>query len=255
MTLTSPPTRHRMVAIALLVSGVSLPVAATEFRFTGIAESEAGQVLYREHHNVKGQCDNGLFQPQQHSVAYRKDSNETPFATKDLAYTSSEIRPKVDFFQPGFDESMKIRYPRPQELVVTWNTPGTGSDIKTFEVPFTDSTVVDAGFDNFVRRHWQSVLSGKSVEFRFLGPTRGEHYGFVLEPVSSDKVNAEHEVQIRPTGMVLRFLVDPIVLGYNKSGALTDYYGLTNIRKNQDENYTAHIRYSVDSYPECELTR
>jgi hypothetical protein len=113
---------------------------------------------------------------------------------------------------------------------------------------------VDAGFDNFVRQNWQSVVAGEPVEFRFLGPTRGEHYGFVLERVENDRVNADHVVQIRPTGMVLRFLVDPIVLGYSNSGALSDYLGLTNIRKNQDENYTAHIRYKVNTTPDCELT-
>jgi hypothetical protein len=76
----------------------------------------------------------------------------------------------------------------------------------------------------------------------------------VLERVENEQIDADHVVQIRPTGMVLRFLVDPIVLGYNNAGALSDYLGLTNIRKNQDENYTAHIRYSVQTSPDCELT-
>ncbi|MFP3978410.1 hypothetical protein [Marinobacter sp. KMM 10035] len=30
--------------------------------------------------------------------------------------------------------------------------------------------------------------------------------------------------------------------------------GLTNVRKNADQNYTATIHYAVSNYPECDLT-
>jgi hypothetical protein len=54
--------------------------------------------------------------------------------------------------------------------------------------------------------------------------------------------------------MLLKFLVDPIILGYNNKGALTAYSGLTDVRENADQNYTTTIRYTVSTYPECELT-
>ncbi len=239
-----------IVSFALLT--IVTPAIANDFRFTGEATAPDGNVLYQERHSVDGTCQEGVFRPQRHSVDYHKPEGKEAFARKDLEYDLSVIRPAVNFIQPDFSEAMDIAYPEPDVLVINWDTP-TG-DSKRFEVEYPDSTVVDAGFDNLVRQNWQRMVAGESVDFRFLGPTRGEHYGFVLEPVRSDKVDADHVVQIRPTGMVLRFLVDPIVLGYNRNGALTDYYGLTNIRKNQDANYTAHIRYSVDTYPDCELT-
>ncbi len=62
-------------------------------------------------------------------------------------------------------------------------------------------------------------------------------------------------MQIRPTSLVLRFLVDPTVLGYSSDGALTDYLGLTNIRQDAESNHIAHIRYQVARLPDCELTR
>ena len=238
-------------AIALLTS--SMPALAQEFRFTGTAATDDGSVIYEERHAVDGTCEDGVFRPQQHQVAYHKPDSQEPFARKDLEYVTSVLRPRVDFSQPTFDEQMEITYPEPETLVIDWQTPR--GDSEQFEVAFPSNTVVDAGFDNFVRQNWKSVVAGEPVEFRFLGPTRGEHYGFILERVENDRVDADHVVQIRPTGMVLRLLVDPIVLGYNDSGALSDYLGLTNIRKNQDENYTAHIRYAVQTSPDCELTR
>lgn len=243
-------TRPLIVSFALMAA--ALPAVAQDFRFTGTATTGSGNVIYEERHAVDGTCEGGIFRPRQHEVAYHKPGSEESFARKSLEYEASVLRPTVDFLQPTFDEKMKITYPEPDTLVINWQTPG--GDSERFQVEYPPNTVVDAGFDNFVRQNWQSVLAGNPVEFRFLGPTRGEHYPFVLERVENEQIDAEHVVQIRPTGMVLRFLVDPIVLGYNNSGALSDYLGLTNIRKNQDENYTAHIRYSVQTSPDCELT-
>ncbi|MBW4933262.1 hypothetical protein KZO34_01250 [Marinobacter sp. F4206] len=225
---------------------------ASEMSFTGTARTDAGEVLYVETHGVSGTCEDGVFAPQEHRVGYQRQEQDSAFATKKLDYTGSVIRPSVDFRQPEFDESLSIEYSGQDTLVINWQMPEGES--RTFDVPYSNNVVVDAGFDNFVRRNWQAVLNGDSVEFRFLGPTRGEHYAFVLEAADSSKVTADHVVQIRPTGMILRFLVDPIILGYDSRGVLTDYYGLTNIRKNKDMNFTAHIQYSVVNWPDCELT-
>lgn len=228
------------------------PLLAADMIFAGTAKSESGDTLYVEEHRISGTCQDGVFRPLEHEVGYRRPDETRYFATKSLDYANSLVRPVVDFHQPNFTESLSIQYPDPETLVINWQMPEGGT--RTFNVPYSDEVVVDAGFDNFVRQNWKSVVNGDSVEFRFLGPTRGEHYAFVLEPADSYTVTADHVVQIRPTGLVLRFLVDPIVLGYDSNGALTDYDGLTNIRKNTDKNYSAHIRYSVSEWPDCELT-
>lgn len=82
-----------------------------------------------------------------------------------------------------------------------------------------------------------------------------ECFDLKREPVKHPDIQADYTFRIRPASTLLGFLVDPITLGYSKRGALTDYLGLTNIRKNPDTNYTAHIHYSVSTWPECELTR
>lgn len=244
-----------MIRSSLTLSAVLLtaPCAlAVPFEFTGTAKDDKGNMLYQESHRVEGSCAEGVFQPTSHQVDYRKSPRADSFADKKLSYDNATVRPSVEFDQTEYKELLTIRYPEPNSLEIQWQAPGGNTE--NFSVSFDDRLVVDAGFDQFVRANWDKVTNGDSVEFRFLAPTRGEHYGFVLEPTSSDQVNADVVVRIRPTSLVLRFLVDPIVLGYNREGALTDYLGLTNIRKNSDENYTAHIRYDVSSYPDCELT-
>jgi len=242
---------RRAVTLSALAV-LAMPASASQFTFTGTAKSNADTVLYQEVHRVDGHCAEGVFEPRSHSVNYRKGPGESPFATKQMSYENSSLRPDVDFRQPDFNEVMRITYPESDRLNIEWQTPS--GKVEKYRVSFDERLVVDAGFDHLVRANWDKVTRGESVEFRFLGPTRGEHYGFVLEPTSNDQLNSDVVLRIRPTSLVLRFLVDPIVLGYNNDGALTEYLGLTNIRENADTNFTAHIRYEVEQYPDCELT-
>jgi hypothetical protein len=237
------------VAMAALVTSASAEV----FQFTGAAESSDGKALYEERHQIEGSCESGVFRPLEHRVAYirQTESDAEAFAEKKLDYSLSPIRPRVNYQQPDFDESLEITYPDSGSVAVVWQQPG--GDTKRSRVEVSNNLVVDAGFDNLVRQNWDKVVSGESVKFRFLAPTRGTDYAFILEPAQSQVVNADHVVQIRPDSVLLKFLVDPIILGYNSEGALTAYSGLTNVRENADQNYTAAIRYTVSTYPECEL--
>jgi hypothetical protein len=238
---------------AVAVAALATTVSAEVFQFTGAAESNDGKALYGERHRIEGACENGVFRPLEHRVTYirQAEGDAETFAEKNLDYRSSSIRPKVNYQQPDFDESLEITYADSGSVTVVWQRPG--GNIERSSVEISNSLVVDAGFDNLVRRNWDKIVSGESVKFRFLAPTRGTDYAFILEPAENLGMKADHVVQIRPDSVLLSFLVDPIILGYNNKGALTAYSGLTNVRENADQNYTATIRYAVSTYPECEL--
>ena len=240
--------------VATLAATLAAPVSADVFQFTGTASSGEGKTLYEEQHRVEGTCESGTFRPLEHSVTYvhSVNGNAEVFGDKTLDYHQSAIRPTVNFQQPDFQESLKITYPNADSVSVVLREPG--GDTKRSSVDSSENLVVDAGFDNLVRQHWEEVTGGESVKFRFLAPSRGTDYAFILEPTQSQAVKADHVMQIRPDSIMLKFLVDPIILGYNNQGALTAYSGLTNVRENADQNYTATILYNVETYPECGLT-
>jgi len=53
--------------VALLMPG--MPPLASSMHFEGLAKSpETGATLYRESHEVQGQCIDGWFKPKEHSV-------------------------------------------------------------------------------------------------------------------------------------------------------------------------------------------
>lgn len=245
-----------MIRFPVFLMACTLPFSATaaKLSFTGDARLLDGdKQIYQEIHTINGECREDLFIPKTHSVVYQNERGET-FADKELSYAVSSLRPDVDFQQPDFSESLKIINTNDETLSIAWQSPDGDTEKSTLKI--TDSLVADSGFDNFVRKHWSTVIGeGKTVEFDILAPTRGTAYEFVLEPAKDGRINADHVVRIKPSGTFLGFLVDPIVLGYSDDGLLTHYLGLTNIRKNLDANYTALIRYSVNKRPECELTR
>ncbi|WP_323750925.1 hypothetical protein [Marinobacter sp.] len=244
---------RRAACFAVFLSAAPTAHAASTFAFIGTAKAVNQQnVLYEELHRVTGACTNAGFEPAAHTVEYQKGPDNGRFAFKTLQYDEDPRRPSVDFRQPDFGERLEIRYPDSNYLTIDWQPPSDSR--RSFRVRYDNRLVVDAGFDHFVRANWPAVKAGESLSFQFLAPTRGDHYGFVLEPAPAAKMDADVVVQIRPTSLVLRFLVDPIILGYNQSGALTHYQGLTNIRANGDTNYTADIRYRIIQYPDCDLT-
>ena len=236
--------------LSVICLSLSSAAMAGTFEFQGQAIADNGDTLYTEHHAMQGECSAGSFAPTQHRVEYLTPAGE-PFAEKQLAFERSPLMPEVSFNQPKFSEQMDIRYSDGNDVKIDWQTPeGTR---ERYSVGIPDQLVVDSGFDHFVRRQWRTLTSDDTARFRFLGPTRGDHYGFIAEPVTNSAIDADLVVRLRPTSLVLRVLVDPILLGYNEQGALTHYQGLTNIRQNADTNYTATIRYQVDRYPDCPL--
>lgn len=228
--------------------------ADDQWRFVGDATKlDAGPdsaLLYREEHTVSGYCGPSAWVPVTDDVRYLEPGSDTPFATKQVDYTDSVIRPDFDFRQPRFNTRMVVTKQGNSQVTIKYSQ---GSDNKTFTTSIDPSVVIDAGFDNLVRRHWSAVTRDKTVDFQFLAPTRGEHYAFVLEKASEPRVKADITLRIKPTGMLTRFLVDPITLGYSNQGELTDYYGLTNIMNGADSNYLAHIRYRTLQKPGCPL--
>ncbi|MCD8522185.1 MAG: hypothetical protein LRY66_15315 [Saccharospirillaceae bacterium] len=105
-----------------------------------------------------------------------------------------------------------------------------------------DDLIIDAGFDEFVRRHWQTLLAGKQVTFSFASAARQDLVNFRLQTQSAD----EHRLvlSMRLQSRMLSWLLSPIELTYDRqSQRLLRYRGLSNILDEQGNSYQADIRY------------
>jgi hypothetical protein len=117
-------------------------------------------------------------------------------------------------------------------------------------VSYRDAMVVDAGFDPFIRNHWERMVSGSSVSAHFLVPSRLDTVRVNLSQTETGNCNGVDEDMhcfvIRPAGLlrVVGFLIDPIYIGYDRgSQRLMMFNGLSNLRDDAGEPRNVLITY------------
>jgi hypothetical protein len=239
--------------IALMLATSPLVAADASFSFTGTAYDDNDEPIYEEAHVIKGRCEGGMFLPQSQQVTYREtgDSGEQ-IASKELSFEQSPLRPSFVMTQPGFNEKMRVTNKDDETVIIQWDDPDGETHNSTLQI--TDDMVFDSGFVHLIQRNWKALNSGENISFEFLSATRAETYSFEATTTDEARIDAHITIRMQPAGTILGWLVDPITLGFDKQGRLTDYLGLTNLRKDGDNNYRAHLRYDVPELP-CALVK
>ena len=261
-TISTTTSVVKLVIVPVLALGLSLTTNAAEaaesknlhhtkdqsIRYSGTAYSlDDNQVLYREDHTLTmkdGQpierttlyydADNQLF-------AEKNNRYRSQFNNPDSNNTDSDSPATPDFMltddRYGYSESMeqagkrwRVEYKEPKE-----------SGNKILSKP--DYTpVIDAGFDEFVRAHWNDLMKGDTVNFSFAVPSRLEWIDFRLIPLAQK--DGTLTVEMRLKSRWIAWLLDPVFLSYDiKSKRLLTYRGLTNIRTIDGDGIKAEIRY------------
>lgn len=116
----------------------------------------------------------------------------------------------------------------------------TTSDEGTTEITPAniDDIVIDAGFTNFILRNWDALTSGKTVTADLLSVARKEPIKLKLEAIDpATSAMAKHGstegvsvFRMKISNPFLRFLVDPIDVGYyNDTKQMAFYQGLSNL--------------------------
>lgn len=213
---------------------------------------DSGDLVYTEYHQQQGSCDDGRFRIKEHQVRY-KDPQGDLFAEKTLNYQQSSQRPSYTIEDKRYNESMQVKNNDDRRLDIRWKTPE--GDEKTFDPRVKSNGVIDAGFEALAQDNWDALVNkGEKIRIDFLASTRGKFYDFEVSKTDvPGKLTGDHAFCISSRGWLTRWFVDEIIVGYDEQRRLTDYIGLTNIRKHadKDENYDAHIKYQYDTWPDC----
>lgn len=237
--------------VMLLSSGLALAKAPPAvLQFLGQAQAlGSGKPLYTEQHRISGQCRDGHWVPVQGDVVYRSPQGKV-IAKKTLNYQPSQFRPSFKMVDHQFGEHMQVVNHGDQRLTETLHD--HSGNTEHFQQPVDSDLVVDAGFNRFIRAHWQRLTQGKTVTFAFYAPTRGKAYQFRVHQADAqqrNKINAPFVFVMEPDSLILRWTTNPVLLGYNKAHRITDYLGLTNVPRNRKDNYHAHIHYHYTALP------
>lgn len=226
------------VALVLALAGEA--AAAADLVFTGYARDiETRRLLYIESHFVRGAGAEG----EQRVVLYRCANGSEVFARKELEYGAVREEPRFVLVdgRSGYTEGLR----RTARGLEVFQQPGANAPLRSARVPQNVAIVSDAGFDEFVRRHWADLEAGRTVRFPFLVPSRLDFLTF--------KVRKHHEVTIEGAAAsvirlnlsgVLGWFLPYIEVSYRKSDrVLMRYKGLTNIRDAGGDNLVAQIDF------------
>jgi len=113
-------------------------------------------------------------------------------------------------------------------------------------LPSEKNSVIDAGFDTFVQRHWQELQHGDSVSIPFLVPSRMRFFEFKVKRISEPSVG-HGEMLIRlALDSWYSFALPHIDVSYDiATRQLLRFEGLLNIRGADGKNINARVEFPL----------
>lgn len=230
-----------MRALIPLLALLLTPYAsAADYTFTGFArELDSGKLMYVESHAVR---DGGTSQ-EKRVVLYRETEAAAPFARKLLTYGADRARPEFQFAdaRSGYDESVSRQGSRWQIRAQA----GARASVRSESLALEDVSVIDAGFDEFVRGNWAALQAGKAVDAPFLVPSRLDAYAFRVRKTGGTRIGGAEATVIKLSlaGALGWFVSDLEVVYRDSDRKLLRYRGLTNIRNAAGKLLEAQIDF------------
>lgn len=196
----------------------------------GIARDTENQTLrYVEHHQYLPSGD--------HLITYFDHAGKI-IATKVLTYPGLPQHPEI----------VQTDYSR-DTLVETNNTDQTvkmirrvGGQVETFDVPLDDTTIVDAGFDNFLRNNWQTFDAGVPQVYKLA--VAGQDRLLKVEIMKKSGAGINTAFTIKPRNFFIRLLVPEMRLLYDPKHRLLAYEGLTNLNLAEGQDRKVSIEFN-----------
>ncbi len=198
-----------------------------------------GSVRYREEHLLRRGPDG---EPQQRIVLYRCPDGSA-FGRKTLDYGNDPLVPsfRMEDARWGYVEQLQ---PTPEGLKLTVLQPG--AEERSGIIAVEDSALVaDAGYDEFVRRRWDQLITGEKVRLDFIVPSRLTYYGFAVQLKREEQVE-DGALKVFSLGLAgfFRIFLPDIEVAYDaETRELRRFVGLTNIRNVEDKNVEARINF------------
>jgi len=238
-TRPSPTRVLRARVLGSLVLCCLAAAACADSGYVGEArEPASGTLLYEEHHLLRPDAD----APRERLVLYRCATGAA-FARKHVTYGAARAAPAfaLEDARFGYREGVRRHAGGGQVYV---RSDATRPERRA-NLPATPHLVIDAGFDEYVRRHWDRLARGEVLALDFLVPSRLEALRFTLRRIGATTIDAAPATRFRLSlGGLLGWFADDIVVSYRDADRrLRRFEGLTNIRADREDNFVARIDF------------
>lgn len=220
------------LGIFLALVGISFPtdILARVSHSVGVArDSVTDTIRYIEQHQYL--LTGG------HLVTYF-DTEGNVLVERKITYPSLPQHPQI--IENDFTRNVKmIGYINANILYTRKKSPNTE---EFYEVPLDDSTIIDAGFDTFLRTHWDNFKVGKPQTYKLAITSRQRLLSVNIVKLPGDKGLTPFVVT--PKNFLVRLLLPEIHLWYDQSRRLFRYQGLTNLNLAKGQSRNVSIEFT-----------
>ncbi len=231
-----------------LPAPVPPPAPMTSPWVTGTALSvNDGSVLYRELHYLAPTTE-----PLSGRIEYVAH-DERLIARKQMDYSRSFFAPAVEQLDLRTQTRFFTRYAQ-NNLQAGFQRGGGVLESRTLAP--SNELVIDAGFDPFVRYHWEALQAGRSVGARFYVPSRLDSVRINVIPVAAQDCAQAGDnllcLMVRPAGLlrVVGWFLDPLLLAYDlESRRLLMFKGTSNLADDEGQPQSVMILYEYALAP------
>jgi len=228
----------RKLIVRMLLLAMPFPVLAnTDPERIGIARNpDNGEILYYEYHYLPAAGSTRI-------VEY-KDADGKLITEKTLQFNGDNTQPEVAQVNHLSGERITISA-APGGVFKLEYKQNFRANFKQKSFDASSQLVIDAGFDEMIRRSWNELLTEGSVDFDYLAPSRQRTFSLTVEPMTCRApTEAARCFSAAPTAWLLRKFLEPIELVYHDSTLqLLSYRGIGNIADTSGKYMKIDISY------------
>jgi hypothetical protein len=240
--------RRRSPILILSMAGIGLVAHSAVMaspnieHYVGTAYDMSGHELYTESHWISET------RGQRELLVLFECPDGRPFARKQVRETGLAQAPSfmLDDARTGYQEGVRESTGGSREVFVraVGDQPEKSALLKSVR-----GLVVDAGFDSFIREHWDALATGAHQRLDFLVPSRLRSYPFTLSLVDDELMDGE---PVRRFLLELdtwyAFAIPSISFAYAMdSRTIREYQGASNVRDHNGKSLNVRIEFPARS--------
>ena len=217
-----------LAAIGLLAAGI---VNADILHSIGVARgTDDNAIRYIEHHQLL---------PNRRKLIRYYDPELNLVAWKTLSWKALPQQPDIE--QEDLVTNTRIDITVSQTAVT--QSVSRDGESQQFTNKLDDNTVVDAGFDEFIRDQWAVLTSTGARSLKFSFAIAGRDGPLAMRIVPRGNNNAGARFTVEPGNWLVRQLVPAIELTYDVSRRLTRFEGFSNIQRQPGQGPTVTVDF------------
>ena len=222
-------------SLVLVVAVFSQQLNAAELIGKAV-DLDSGVPLYTERHVFAVSTGEGTLRS-----SYLTPGDEK-FASRVVQYANNDVV-EYRLEQSNIDYSERIER-RGDELTIVVDKADTSPKTEQLFLRAGVEPVIDAGFNDYLVRNWDSLLKGERLRFQFASTAQ---LGLVKLQVNLDKRLSDNQIAVfsmTAANPVFRLLVEPVKVGfYRDSRQLAYYRGVSNLKDENGKAFDVEITF------------